>query len=96
MDLDYSSAADAFRADIRAWLEADLPRALRAKVLDHKRLNREKTTRAGTGYSARAAGRRPRGRSNTAAPGGTRRSGTSGTRSARIAALPDFMQAESA
>jgi len=41
MDLDYSPADDAFRADIRAWLEANLPRALRAKVLNHKRLNRE-------------------------------------------------------
>lgn len=41
MDLDYSPADDAFRADIRAWLEANLPRTLRAKVLDHKRLDRE-------------------------------------------------------
>ncbi len=28
MDLDYSPADDAFRADIRAWLEANLPREL--------------------------------------------------------------------
>jgi alkylation response protein AidB-like acyl-CoA dehydrogenase len=41
MDLNYSPADDAFRADIRAWLDANLPQALRAKVLDHKRLNRE-------------------------------------------------------
>jgi alkylation response protein AidB-like acyl-CoA dehydrogenase len=34
-------ADDAFRADVRAWLEANLPHALRAKVLDHKRLNRD-------------------------------------------------------
>jgi alkylation response protein AidB-like acyl-CoA dehydrogenase len=41
MDLDYSPADDAFRADVRIWLEANLPRALRDKVLDHKRLNRD-------------------------------------------------------
>lgn len=41
MDLDYSPADDAFRVDVRAWLEANLPHALRAKVLDHKRLDRE-------------------------------------------------------
>ena len=41
MDLNYSSADSAFRADIRAWLDANLPHALRAKVLDHKRLNRD-------------------------------------------------------
>ena len=41
MDLNYSPADDAFRADIRAWLDANLPQALRAKVLDHKRLSRD-------------------------------------------------------
>jgi alkylation response protein AidB-like acyl-CoA dehydrogenase len=41
MDLNYSPADSAFRADIRAWLDANLPHALRAKVLDHKRLNRD-------------------------------------------------------
>jgi alkylation response protein AidB-like acyl-CoA dehydrogenase len=41
MDLNYSPADDAYRADIRAWLEANLPQALRAKVLDHKRLSRD-------------------------------------------------------
>ncbi|CAN7411130.1 acyl-CoA dehydrogenase family protein [Caballeronia sp. LjRoot34] len=41
MDLNYSPADDAFRADIRAWLDANLPQALRTKVLDHKRLNRD-------------------------------------------------------
>jgi alkylation response protein AidB-like acyl-CoA dehydrogenase len=41
MDLNYSPADDAFRADIRAWLDANLPQALRAKVLDHKRLDRD-------------------------------------------------------
>ncbi|CAH2798840.1 MAG: Acyl-CoA dehydrogenase, long-chain specific (EC [Candidatus Burkholderia crenata] len=41
MDLNYSLADDAFRADIRAWLDANLPQALRTKVLEHKRLNRD-------------------------------------------------------
>jgi alkylation response protein AidB-like acyl-CoA dehydrogenase len=41
MDLSYSPADDAFRADIRTWLEANLPRSLREKVLNHKRLNRD-------------------------------------------------------
>jgi alkylation response protein AidB-like acyl-CoA dehydrogenase len=41
MDLNYSPADDAFRADIRAWLDANLPQALRIKVLDHKRLSRD-------------------------------------------------------
>ena len=41
MDLNYSPVDDAFRADIRTWLDANLPQALRAKVLDHKRLNRD-------------------------------------------------------
>ncbi|KIG04722.1 acyl-CoA dehydrogenase family protein [Caballeronia concitans] len=41
MDINYSPADDAFRADVRAWLEANLPRVLRDKVLHHKRLNGE-------------------------------------------------------
>jgi alkylation response protein AidB-like acyl-CoA dehydrogenase len=41
MDLNYSPADDAFRAEIRAWLDANLPQALRTKVLDHKRLSRD-------------------------------------------------------
>ena len=41
MDLNYFPADDAFRADIRAWLDANLPQALRTKVLEHKRLNRD-------------------------------------------------------
>lgn len=41
MDLNYSPADNAFRADIRAWLDANVPHALRAKVLNHKRMNRE-------------------------------------------------------
>ncbi|KXV03820.1 pimeloyl-CoA dehydrogenase large subunit [Caballeronia megalochromosomata] len=41
MNLSYSPADDAFRADVRAWLEASLPRALRDKVHHHKRLTRD-------------------------------------------------------
>jgi alkylation response protein AidB-like acyl-CoA dehydrogenase len=41
MDLNYSPADDAFRADIRAWLDTNLPQVLRTKVLEHKRLNRD-------------------------------------------------------
>jgi len=41
MNLNYSPAHEAFRADVRAWLEASLPCALRDKVLNHKRLNRD-------------------------------------------------------
>src|SRR5260370_14636286 len=41
MDMTYSPADEAFRADIRAWLDANLPQALRAKVLDHKRVSRD-------------------------------------------------------
>ncbi len=41
MDLNYSPDDNAFRADIRAWLDANVPHPLRAKVLNHKRLNRE-------------------------------------------------------
>ncbi|WP_322014565.1 acyl-CoA dehydrogenase family protein [Paraburkholderia sp. J12] len=41
MDLDYSPADDAFRAEIRTWLEANLPQAVREKILNHKRLSRD-------------------------------------------------------
>ncbi|MDR5757434.1 acyl-CoA dehydrogenase family protein [Caballeronia sp. LZ035] len=41
MDLSYSPSDDAFRVDIRTWLEANLPRTLRDKVLHHKRLTRD-------------------------------------------------------
>ncbi|WP_277184827.1 acyl-CoA dehydrogenase family protein [Caballeronia sp. BR00000012568055] len=41
MDLSFSPADDAFRADIRAWLDASLPRTLRDQVLNHKRLDRD-------------------------------------------------------
>jgi len=41
MNLDYSPTETAFRAEIRVWLEANLPRELSKKVLNHKRLNRD-------------------------------------------------------
>ena len=41
MDLDYSPTDDAFRAEVRTWLEANLPQAMRDKVLNHKRLSRD-------------------------------------------------------
>jgi alkylation response protein AidB-like acyl-CoA dehydrogenase len=41
MDLNYSVADDAFRVEIRSWLEKTLPQALRHKVINHKRLSRE-------------------------------------------------------
>jgi alkylation response protein AidB-like acyl-CoA dehydrogenase len=41
MNLDYTPAEDAFRVDIRAWLEANLPSELAAKVINHKRLSRD-------------------------------------------------------
>lgn len=41
MDLDTTPADDAFRAEVRSWLEANLPHALRDKVLNHKRLTRD-------------------------------------------------------
>src|ERR1700761_764724 len=41
MDLNYTPAENGFRAEIRAWLEAKPPHALRDKVLQHKRLNRD-------------------------------------------------------
>jgi alkylation response protein AidB-like acyl-CoA dehydrogenase len=41
MDLDYTPTDDAFRAEVRSWLEANVPQDARAKVLNHKRLSRE-------------------------------------------------------
>jgi alkylation response protein AidB-like acyl-CoA dehydrogenase len=41
MDLSTTSADDAFRVEVRRWLEANLPAAVRDKVLNHKRLNRD-------------------------------------------------------
>ena len=41
MDLDYSDADDAFRAEVRSWIAANLPADLRFKVLNHRRLKKD-------------------------------------------------------
>lgn len=41
MDLNYSAADDAFRQEVRGWLEANLPKDIQDKVLNHRRLNRD-------------------------------------------------------
>ena len=56
MDLNYSAADDAFRQEVRSWLEANLPKDIQDKVLNHRRLNREDFVRwhkalAGKGWS---------------------------------------------
>ncbi len=40
MDLDYSATDDAFRTEVRDWLQANLPEDLRFKVLNHRRLQK--------------------------------------------------------
>ena len=40
MDLNYSSADDAFRAEVRAWLDTNLPADLKARVLNHRRMGK--------------------------------------------------------
>ena len=57
MDLNYSAADNAFRQEVRSWLEANLPAQIREKVLNHRRPNRDdfKTWHkllAGKGWSA--------------------------------------------
>jgi alkylation response protein AidB-like acyl-CoA dehydrogenase len=88
MDLNYSAADDAFRAEVRAWLEANLPADISSKILNHRRPSRDDLVRwhkllAGRGWSA------PHWPSSSAAPAGTPRNATSGTRkmpaSARLA-----------
>ena len=41
MDLEYSAAESTFRDDVRAFIRANLPRTLAAKVFGHKRLTRD-------------------------------------------------------
>ncbi len=41
LDLTYSPADIVFRAEMRVWLDANLPQPLRAKVLNHRRLTRD-------------------------------------------------------
>jgi alkylation response protein AidB-like acyl-CoA dehydrogenase len=45
MDLNYSAEDRAFGAEVRAWLDANLPRDLKAKVLKHRRLGKEDLVR---------------------------------------------------
>ena len=45
MDLNYSADDRAFAADVRAWLEANLPKDLQAKVLNHRRLAKDDLVR---------------------------------------------------
>jgi len=41
MDLNYSDADQAFRLEVRGWIEAHLPDDLRFKVLNHRRLQKD-------------------------------------------------------
>ncbi len=57
MDLNYSASDDAFRAEVRGWLEANLPAEISSKILNHRRPNRDDLVRwhkllAGRGWSA--------------------------------------------
>ncbi|MCS6764920.1 MAG: acyl-CoA dehydrogenase family protein [Candidatus Protistobacter heckmanni] len=45
MGLNYTSEDQAFRAEVRGWLEGNLPAELSDKVLNHKRLSREDLVR---------------------------------------------------
>ncbi len=56
MDLNYSAADNAFRQEVRSWLEANLPAEISEKVLNHRRANRDDLVRwhkilAGKGWS---------------------------------------------
>ena len=57
MDLNFSTADNAFRAEVRAWLEANLPADLQAKVQNHRRMSKADYVRwhkilAGRGWAA--------------------------------------------
>lgn len=57
MDLNYSASDDAFRAEVRGWLEANLPAEISSKILNHRRPSRDDLVRwhkllAGHGWSA--------------------------------------------
>ncbi len=45
MDLDYTEADEAFRAEVRGWLAKHLPEDLRFKVLNHRRLSKDDIVR---------------------------------------------------
>ena len=41
MNLNYSDADDAFRGEVRNWLEENLPRDIQVKVLNHRRMQKD-------------------------------------------------------
>ena len=41
MNLNYSDADDAFRSEVRVWLEQNLPRDIQAKILNHRRMRKD-------------------------------------------------------
>ena len=43
MDLNYSTEEEAFRTEVRTWLDANLPKTISAKVLAHKHVAKEET-----------------------------------------------------
>ncbi|MBY4945605.1 acyl-CoA dehydrogenase family protein [Cupriavidus respiraculi] len=45
MDLNYSASDNAFREEVRSWLEANLPADIRDKILNHRRPNRDDLVR---------------------------------------------------
>ncbi|MBL8376647.1 MAG: acyl-CoA dehydrogenase family protein [Burkholderiales bacterium] len=45
MDLEYSATEEAFRAEVRSWLDENLPRDMQAKVHNHRWLTREEYVR---------------------------------------------------
>ncbi|MEO8935295.1 MAG: acyl-CoA dehydrogenase family protein [Burkholderiaceae bacterium] len=45
MDLNYSDADEAFRLEVRGWLQANLPDDLRFKILNHRRLKKDDISR---------------------------------------------------
>lgn len=95
MDLNYSAADDAFRQEVRSWLEANLPKDIQDKVLNHRRLNREDFVRwhkalAGKGWSV------PHWPVEWGGTGWSPSKSTSGTKSARGSARPAFCRSASA
>ena len=40
MELNYTAADEAFRAEVRAWIDANLPAGIKAKMLGHRRLTK--------------------------------------------------------
>jgi hypothetical protein len=84
MDLNFNSRPEeeAFRAEVRAFLNDKLPARLSEKVRSGKRLTKA-DRKSGTPSSTSAAGWPTTGPSNTAARAGTRCRSSSSTTSAR-------------